>query len=188
MKRFAALALATTLSLPVFAAPETYVIDPLHTFPKFEYSHFGYSLQQSRFDKTSGSITIDRVAKTGSADITIDTRSVNTGSELFNGHLKGDGFFDVEKFPTITFKSGSFKFDGDRLSAIDGNLTIKGITKPVTLAVTGFFCMPHPMSKKVACGANATTKLKRSDFNLAKYVPNVGDEITISVAIEAAKP
>jgi len=186
--KIAALATAITLSLPAFAAPETFNIDANHTFTSFSYSHFGYSIQQSRFDKTSGSITIDRAAKTGSADITIDMKSVSTGSELFNGHIKGDGFFDVEKFPTATYKSTAFKFDGDKLAAIEGALTVKGITKPVTLAVTNFHCMPHPMAKKDACGANATAKVKRTDFNLGKYAPNVGDEVTITVAIEAVKP
>ena len=131
MKRIAILAITAGLGFPALAAPETYLIDNLHTYPKFEYSHFGYSIQQSRFDKTSGKITIDRAAKTGAADITIDTRSVNTGSDLFNGHLKGDVFFDVEKFPDITFKSSSFKFDGDKVASIDGELTVKGITRPV---------------------------------------------------------
>lgn len=188
MKRIAALATAITLSLPAFAAPETFNIDANHTFTSFSYNHFGYSIQQSRFDKTSGTITLDRAAKTGSADITIDVKSVSTGSELFNGHIKADGFFDVEKFPTATYKSTAFKFDGDKLASIEGNLTVKGITKPVTLAVSNFHCMPHPMSKKDACGANATAKIKRTDFNLGKYVPNVGDEVTITVAIEAVKP
>ncbi len=187
MKRIAILAFAASVSIAAIAAPETYVIDNSHTFPKFEYLHMGYSLQQSRFDKTSGKIIIDRAAKTGSADITSDVKSVNTGSELFNGHLKGDGFFDAEKFPTINYKSTSFKFDGDKLAAIEGNLTVKGITKPVTLAVTSFHCMPHPMAKKDACGANATAKIKRSDFNLGKYVPNVGDEVTLTIAVEAIK-
>ena len=187
MNRIAILALTAGASVAAIAAPETYAIDNNHTFPKFEYSHFGYSLQQSRFDKTSGKITIDRAAKTGSADITIDTKSVNTGFDVFNGHLKGDGFFEVEKFPTITYKASSFKFEGDKLAAIDGNLTVKGITKPVTLTLTGFNCMPHPMSRKDTCGANATAKVKRSEFNLAKYVPNVGDEVTLSIVVEAVK-
>ena len=187
MKNIAILALAVGFSIPALAVPETYVIDNNHTFPKFEYSHFGYSLQQSRFDKTSGKITIDRAAKTGSAEITIDTRSVNTGNETFNGHLKGDVFFDVEKFPTITYKATRFKFEGDKPVAIDGDLTVKGITKPVTLTLTAFNCMPHPMLKKDVCGANATAKVKRSEFNLAKYVPNVGDDVTISIAVESVK-
>ena len=180
-------ATSATLSLSALAAPETYVMDANHTFAKFEYSHFGYSLQQSRFDKTSGKFTIDRAAKTASVDVSIDAKSVNTGSELFNGHLKGDGFFEADKFPAITYKSTGVKFDGDKPATIEGNLTIKGITKPVTLAITNFACMPHPMSKKDACGANATAKLKRSDFNLGKYVPNVGDEVTLSISVEGSK-
>ena len=180
-------ALTAGLSASALAAPETYVIDNNHTYPKFEYVHFGYSLQQSRFDKTSGKITLDRDAKSGAADITIDTRSVNTGSELFNGHLKGESYFDVEKFPGITYKSSSFKFDGDKVTSIEGELTIKGITRPVTLTMTHFQCMPHPISKKEVCGANAVTKVKRSDFNLAKNVPNVGDEVTITIALEAGR-
>ena len=183
----ASLAIASALSLPAFAAPETYVFDANHTVARFEYVHFGYSNQIQRFDKTAGKVTIDRAAKTGSVDVTIDTKSINTGVEVFNGHLKGEDFFNVEKFPAITFKSTAFKFEGDKPSAIDGNLTIKGITKPVTLTVTSFACMPHPMARKDACGANATTKIKRSEFNAGKYVPAVSDDVTISISVEAFK-
>lgn len=182
-----ALALSVTFSCATFAAPETYVIEGSHTFPRFEYSHFGYSTQSSRFDKTTGKIVIDRAAKTGSADISIDVKSVNTGSDKFNAHLKSDDFFNAEKFPAITFKSTSFKFEGDKLAVIDGNLTIKGITKPVTLAVSSFLCMQHPINKKDACGANASTKIKRTDFDVGKYAPYVGDEVTLNIAIEALK-
>ena len=87
--------------------------------------------------------------------------------------MKADGFFDVDKFPSITYKSTSFKFDGDKVASIEGELTIKGITKPVTLTMTHFHCMPHPISKKEVCGANAVTKVKRSDFNLAKTGPTL---------------
>ncbi len=187
MKRFAILALAAGFGLPAFAASETYVIDTNHTKPRFEYSHFGYSTQSSRFDTVTGKITIDRAAKTGSADVSIDVKSVNTGSDAFNGHLKGEDFFDAEKFPTITFKSTAFKFEGDKPVAIDGVLTSKGISKPVTLAVTSFQCMPHPLAKKDACGANATTKIKRSDFNNAKYTPYVSDEVTLIIPVESIK-
>ena len=187
MNRLVALALAASLSSVAFAAPETYVIDTNHTKPRFEYSHFGYSTQLSRFDTTSGTITIDRAAKTGSVDVTIDAKSVDTGYPLFNGHIQGEDFFDTAKYPTITFKSDKMKFDGDKLVAVDGNLTIKGITKPVTLTVTSFMCMPHPIMKKDACGANATVQVKRSDFNMAKYVPYVSDEVTLSIPVESIK-
>ncbi|MEO8384460.1 MAG: YceI family protein [Betaproteobacteria bacterium] len=187
MKRIALIAVAVSLSIPAFAAPETFVMDNNHTFPSFSYTHMGFSTQQSKFDKTTGKVTIDRAAKTGSMDLSIDTKSVNTGSELFNGHLKGEDFFNVEKFPAITFKSSNFKFDGDKVASIAGDLTIKGITKPVTLTVSSFHCGPHPFAKKEACGANASTKIKRTEFNAGKYVPGVSDEVTLNIVVEAIK-
>ena len=187
MKKFSILAITMSLSTTAFAAPETYVIDGKHTLPRFEYSHFGYSTQLSRFDNASGKIILDRATKTGSVDVVIDAKSVNTGSALFNEHIQGEDFFDTAKYPSITFKSNSLKFDGDKLVAVEGKLTVKGVTKPVTLNVTSFQCMPHPMLKKDACGANATAKIKRSEFNAGKYAPNVGDEVTLVIPVEAIK-
>ena len=177
---FAAFASAT------HAAPTTYVIDTSHTQPRFEYNHFGYSNQVHSFDKTSGQIVYDPVAKTGSVDVVIDARSVNTGYPLLNQHIQDEDFFDTAKYPTITFKSTSVKFDGDKPVAVDGNLTIKGITKPVTLTLTSFQAMPNPMTKKNALGANAVTKIKRSDFNMGKYAPAVSDDVVLSIPVEAA--
>jgi polyisoprenoid-binding protein YceI len=187
MKKIIALLLAAGFSLSAAAASETYVIDGTHTFPRFEYSHFGFSNQVSRFDKTTGTIVLDRATKSGSVDVTIDTTTVNTGFPLFNGHLQGEDFFDTKKYPTITFKSSKLHFAGDKLSSVDGNLTIKGVTKPVTLDVTSFQCMLHPMLKKDACGANAVTKIKRSEFNNGKFAPYVGDDVTLTIAVEAVK-
>lgn len=187
MKKFAIIALATTMSSAAFAATETYVIDGMHSLPRFEYSHFGYSIQLSHFDKTSGKITLDRAAKTGTVDVVIDAKSVNTGSALFNEHIQAEDYFYTAKYPTITFKSSNLKFDGDKLVAVNGDLTIKGVTKPVTLTVNSFLCMPHPMLKKDACGATATTKIKRSDFNAGKNAPYVGDEVTLTIPVEAIK-
>jgi polyisoprenoid-binding protein YceI len=185
MKQLAVLAFLSTLGTAAVAAPVTYVIDGSHTLPRFEYSHFGYSTQLSRFDKTSGKITLDREAKTGSVEVEIDAKSVNTGYPVFNGHIQGEDFFNTEKFPTITFKSSAVKFKGDKLVSVQGDLTVKGVTKPVTLKVTSFKCMPHPMMKKDACGANATAVVKRSDFNMGKYAPHVGDEVTLTIPVEA---
>ncbi|MES2325287.1 MAG: YceI family protein [Pseudomonadota bacterium] len=187
MKQVSALFLALAVSLPALAAPETYVIDGTHTFPRFEYSHLGFSTQVSRFDKTSGKVVLDRAAKSGSVDVTIDAKSVNTGYSVFNEHLQAPDFFDTAKHPTITFKSNKLNFKGDSLASVDGELTIKGVSKPVTLEVTSFKCMPHPMAKKDACGANATTKIKRSDFGAGKYAPAVSDEVTLTIGIEAIK-
>ncbi len=187
MKKLVTLMIAASLSSVAYAAPETYVIDTNHSMPRFEYSHLGYSLQLSRFDLVSGKITLDRAAKTGSVDVTIDAKSVNTGSTLFNGHIQGEDFFDTAKYPTITYKSNKVNFDGDKVSSVEGDLTVKGVTKPVTLTLSSFLCMPHPMLKKDACGATATAKVKRTDFNMGKYAPYVGDEVTLTIPVEAVK-
>jgi polyisoprenoid-binding protein YceI len=189
MKSFKHITLATALFAALagsaIAAPVTYGVDGSHTFPRFSYSHFGYSTQLSSFKNTSGKVVFDAEAKTGSVDITIDMKSVNTGFDDFNGHLQGEDFLDTAKFPTATFKSTKVVFEGDKPKSIEGNLTIKGVTKPVTLTVTSFQSMPHPMMKKPALGANAFTVIKRSEFNAGKYAPYVGDEVRIDVAIEA---
>ena len=187
MNKIALVAALSAFSAAALAAPETYNVEPTHTYPRFEYSHFGYSNQQQRFDKTSGKIVLDRAAKTGSVDVTIDATSVNTGYALFNQHIQAEDFFDTAKYPTITFKSTGVKFEGDKPVAIDGNLTIKGVTKPVTLTVTSFHSMAHPMLKKDAIGANAVTKVKRSEFKMGKNVPYVSDEVSLTIAVEAIK-
>lgn len=170
-----------------FAAPITYVMDGSHTLPRFEYSHFGYSTQLSRFDKTSGKITLDREAKTGSVQVEIDAKSLNTGYPVFNEHIQGADFFDTANRPAITFKSSAVKFKADKLVSVNGDLSIMGVTKPVKLKVTSFKCKPHPMLKKDACGANAnaTAVVKRSDFNMGKYAPYVSDEVTLTIPVEA---
>jgi len=186
-KLSAALVLAAAAAAPALAAPETYVTDGTHTFPRFSYSHFGYSTQLSRFDKASGKVVLDKAAKTASVDIVIDTTSVNTGYATFNEHIQGEDFLDTAKYPTATFKSTKVVFEGDKPVSIEGNLTLKGVTKPVTLTVTSFQAMPHPMVKKDAIGANAYTVVKRSEFNAGKYAPHVGDDVRIDIAIEAIK-
>ena len=191
MKRLTRLTLAAaaiaTLSGAAMAAPETFVIDGTHTFPRFSYSHFGLSTQISRFDKTTGKIVLDKEAKTGSVDVVIDTKSVDTGYSVFNGHIQGEDFLDTAKYPTATFKSTKVNFEGDKPVSVDGNLTIKGVTKPVTLTLKSFQSMPHPMLKKDAIGANATTKISRTEFGAGKYAPNVGDEVTLDISVEAIK-
>lgn len=183
----AALALSAAAAAPALAAPETFVLDGSHTFPRFSYSHFGYSTQLSSFSKTTGKVVFDKAAKTGTVDIVIDTKSVNTGFDTFNEHIQGEDFLNTAKFPTATFKSTKVVFEGDKPAKVEGQLTLKGVTKPVTLTVTSFQAMPHPMMKKDAIGANAYTVIKRSEFNAGKYAPYVGDEVRIDVALEAIK-
>ena len=183
-----ATALLIALAGSAVAAPVTYNVDGSHTFPRFSYSHFGLSTQLSSFKNTSGKVVFDAEARTGSVDITIDMKSVNTGFEDFNGHIQGEDFLDTAKFPTASFKSTRVVFEGDKPKSIDGQLTIKGVTRAVTLTVTSFQAMPHPMVKKPALGANAFTTIKRSEFNAGKYAPYVGDDVRIDIAIEAIAP
>jgi len=187
MKRLTLTLALFSLATSAFAVSETFTIDAAHSAPRFEYNHLGFSNQSHSFDKVSGKIVIDREAKTGSADIVIDAKSINAGDAEFYKHLQDEDFFDTAKFPTITFKSTSVKFDGDKPVELVGNLTIKGVTKAVTLTVTGFQSKVHPMRKKDAIGANAVTKIKRSDFGISKFVPYVSDEVTLSIPVEAYK-
>ena len=181
-------ALFASLATSALAAPMTYQVDDSHTFPRFSYNHFGLSTQLSSFSKTSGKVVLDAAAKTASVDITIDMKSVNTGFADYNGHIQGEDFLDTAKYPTASFKSTQVVFDGDKPKSIDGLLSIKGVTRPVTLTVTSFLAMPHPMMKKPALGANAFTTIKRSDFNAGKFAPYVGDEVRIDIALEAMAP
>lgn len=145
----------------------------------------GLSTQLSKFKNTQGKVVLDKEAKTASVDITIDMTGVETGFALFNEHIQGEDFLDTAKFPTATFKSTKVNFEGDKPASIEGDLTIKGVTKPVTLTVSHFVNTAHPMMKKDAIGANASTVIKRSEFNAGKFAPGVGDEVTITVALEA---
>lgn len=177
----------TVASASVLAAPTTFIPNADHTFVRFSYDHMGFSTQESRFNKTTGTVTFDPAAKTGSVDLVIDTKSVDTGSELFNVNIQKAEFLDTSQFPTATFKSTSVKFDGDKPVSIAGELTLKGITKPVTLNVT-LFKHGLNMMKKDGIGANATATVKRSDFQMTKYVPLIADDVTVTIAIEAATP
>ena len=144
MTRVAFAALALTVALPAAAAEETYTIDPVHSQPMFEVRHMGFSLQRGSFSKASGKITLDRVAKKGTIDITIDATSIKTIDPKLDTHVKSKDFFNVEEYPTITFKSTNLNFDGDRVVSVDGELTLLGVTKPVTLTVANELCGEHP--------------------------------------------
>lgn len=186
-KHLAFIALVGALASPAFAAPLTYAVDSTHTFPSFTYNHLGFSQQTHRFLKTTGTVVWDKEGQTGSVDITIDTKSVDAGSALFSEHIQDTELFDTANFPTITFKSTKIKFAGEDPVSIDGDLTIKGITKPVTLTVTNFKSQINPLVRREAFGANAVTKIKRGDFNVSKGLPFVGNEVTLNIVIEAIR-
>ena len=181
-----ALAVALCAALPA-AALDTYSLDARHTFPSFEVNHLGFSIQRGRFNRTSGKITLDTVGKKGSADITIETDSIDTGLDKLEAHLRGEDFFNVAQFPTITFKSDAFTFEGDKVKSVAGTLTMLGVTKPVTLSANYFHCGAHPMSKKNMCGGDFVTTIKRTDFGMKYAVPAVADDVTLRIQVEAFK-
>ena len=185
MKRLSLLAVLAVLAVPAFAAPVTYTIDSGHTYPAFTYTHLGFSKQTQRFNATSGKVVLDAAAHTASVDVSIDINSIDSASAKLAEHLKSADFFNTAKFPTATFKSTKVNFDGDKPATVEGDFTFMGVTKPVTLKITHFQAMPHPMMKKDAIGANATVTVKRSDFGLTMYVPYVSDEVTIDISLEA---
>jgi len=164
---------------------ETYTIDPSHTFPRFEISHFGFSTHHGQFNKTSGKIVLDRAAKSGSVDITVDTATIGTGDPKLEKQLRSEEFFNVEKFPSMVFKSKAVKFNGDVPAAAEGELTLLGVTRPLTLTVSRIKCGQHPITRKEACGAEITGTLKRSEFGMKAYLPAVGDEVTLHIQVEA---
>ena len=173
--------------LPAAVYAEDYTVDARHTFPSFEVNHMGLSTQRGRFNATSGKITLDRAAKTGSVYIEIDAKTVNTGLEELEKHLKGEDFFNVEKYPRISFASSRVVFEEDRPSVVHGDLTLLGVTRPVTLSLSAFNCRVHPMNKKYVCGADAAATIKRSEFGMDYAIPAVSDEVKLFIQIEAVK-
>ena len=180
------LIVAALLAAPACAA-DNYTVDPRHTWPVFEVNHLGFSTQRGRFNSSSGKITLDTAAKNGSVELVIETASIDMGFDKWDEHMKSDEFFNVAQFPTMRFASDKLVFDGDKVVAAEGSITLLGVTRPLTLTVSNFRCGPHPMLKKPACGADITATLKRSEFGMTKFVPAVSDEVKISVPVEAVK-
>jgi polyisoprenoid-binding protein YceI len=184
IKTIAAALLAISASA---AFAQTYNIEPNHTYPSFEADHMGISVLRGKFTKTSGKITLDRASKTGTADIIVDTNSIDFGHAKLNEHVKSKDMFDVEKFPTATYKGKSIKFDGDRPVAIEGDFTLLGVTKPLTLTINKFKCIIHPMLKREVCGADASGEFKRTDFGLNYGTPFMAPEVKLAIQVEAIK-
>ena len=179
-------AFAFAVAVPAMAVEESYVIEPVHSQPQWETRHIGMSPQRGSFSKVAGKITLDREAKKGSVDMTIDATSIRTFDGRLDAIVKGDRFFNVEKFPTLTFKSDKFTFDGDRVVAIDGDFTMIGVTRPVSFKVPNFVCGENPFNKKPMCGAEATATIKRSDWGMTNglNINNPADEIKLLIPIE----
>jgi len=149
------------------ASETLYKLDAGHTYPSFETDHFnGVSIWRGKFNQSSGTVKIDRVAKTGSVDVTIDLASVDTGNSMLDKELRTEQFFDVPKFPTATYRGTEMKFDGDTPVAVVGVLTMHGVTKPMTLKIESFKCFKNPIFKKEVCGTESTATFNRADFGV----------------------
>ncbi len=193
-KRFAIAAIAFSLPLGALAAPETYTIDTIHTSIQWEVNHLGMSNWRGRFERPVGKFVLDRAEKSASVEITVQTATVSSGDHdrgsrprSLDEHLRTPDFFNATEFPTMTYKSTSVEFNGDKLGTIAGNLTLLGVTKPLHLNVENWNCGPNPYSKKEMCGGNATGSFKRSDFGMKYAVPAVSDVVKIWIQIEAYK-
>lgn len=187
MKAKLVLATLALAAAPALAAPESYTIDSRHTFPVFEVSHLGFSLQRGRFNQTTGKIVLDTAARTGSVELAIDAASIDMGIEKWDAHMKGEDFFNVAKHPTITFKSNRLVFSGDKVTGAEGELTLLGVSRAVKVSLTDFNCAMHPYAKKMACGGNATAAIKRSEFGMTYGVPGIGDDVKLMIPVEAFK-
>ncbi|TAN54624.1 MAG: polyisoprenoid-binding protein [Betaproteobacteria bacterium] len=176
------------------AAPESYTLDPHHTFVHFAVDHNGFSTIWGRFDRSSGKFTFDRQAGSVALEVIVETASVTTGDSARGNrprsrdeHLRSPDFFNATEFPRMTYKSRNAKLNGDVPLEIQGELTLLGVTRPVTLTVDRWKCAPHPVTKRPICGGNATGGLKRSEFGMKWGIPATGDEVKILVTFEALK-
>jgi polyisoprenoid-binding protein YceI len=186
--KFLIAAVIASTAAPAFAASEKYVIDPAHTYPSIEFSHMGISVWRGKFDKTSGSITIDRAAKTGTVDVMVDVSSINFGLGTMDKKARSEDFFNVAKFPTATYK-GTLQFEGDKPKTVDGQITLLGVTKPLKLNITLFNCIQHPMLKKEVCGADVEGELNWSEYGMkwSKYGEGDAGRTHLRIQVEGLK-
>ena len=178
--------LAAIVAAPV-AALETYVIEPVHSQPVFEARHVGFSFQYGSFGKLAGKVTLDRVAKKGAVDIAIDPASIRSFSPALDNVLRSERFFNVARYPTITFRSSNVVFDNDKVTRVDGELTMLGVTKPVSLTLVNFVCGESPFNRRPMCGADATARIKRSEWGMTDglAIGSPADEVRLMLPIEA---
>lgn len=181
-KLIACIALA---SAPALAA-DNYVVDPMHTYPSLEFSHMGISTWRGRFNRTSGKVTLDRAARTGTTEIRVDVTSIDFGLPAMKDFALTGDWLDPQRFPEMSYK-GALVFDGDKPSAVDGQLTLRGVTKPLRLRITNFGCLEHPMLKREVCGADAEGEMNRADYGMTLYSDGEAGRIRLRIQVEAIK-
>jgi len=186
MKKLIIVAALAALPLQAVVAAD-YSIDPSHTYVSFAINHVGFSTMRGKFDRQSGSMQLDPGAKKASVMIEIDAASIDTGHARRDAHLQSPDFLNAVENPTITFKSTAVTWNGSVLATVTGDLTILGVSKPVTRTVTSMKCGPHQFSKKDTCGFDATGSIKRSDYGVNYGLPTIGEVLDLQIEIEASK-
>ena len=181
-------AAAVVASMGLQAQVVNYAIEPTHTFVTFEISHFGTSTNRGRFDKKEGMVQLDRTAKTGKVDLTIDMASINTGTPGFDKHLQGMDFFNVKDYPTAKFTADKFSFNGDKVTEVAGSLTMMEKTNPVVLKATNFNCYQHPMIKREVCGGDFEATIDRSQWGVNYgLIYGFPKNVKLVIQVEAVK-
>jgi polyisoprenoid-binding protein YceI len=172
----------------VWAAPVTYDIDPEHTYPSFEVDHMGLSIWRGKFNKTTGKVSLDKAAGTGTVDIAIETASIDLGHAKVREYVIGPDQLDAAKYPTMSYKGTLGGFANGAPTGLTGELTLHGVTRPVALKITLFKCIPHPLLKRELCGADAFGTFSRNDFGM-DYGKEYGfkPEVTLRIQVEALK-
>jgi polyisoprenoid-binding protein YceI len=189
MKIALSAAVLTLITGSALAAPVTYDVDPSHTYPSFAADHMGgLSVWRGKFDKSSGTIVLDKDKSTGTVDITVDASSIDFGQEKLNEHAKGPDLFDVTKFPTATYKGKLANFKNGAPTEVEGEFTLHGVTKPLTLKINQFLCKPNPMTKKEVCGADASATFNRKDYGLSfGEAYGFKMDVTLAIQVEAVR-
>lgn len=186
VRKWILIAAVAGASVTAAAEPVSYTFDTNHTYPSLEFPHMGMSIWRGKFNSTTGKVTLDQAAKTGNVEVKVDTASIDFGHDEMNKHARSKDWLNVEKYPTMTYK-GKLKFDGDKPVAVDGELTLLGVTKPLELKINSFNCIMHPFYKKETCGADAQGELDRADYGLTQYTDNGMGILTLKIQVEAVK-
>ncbi len=177
-------ALLLTASLSTAYAAETFTLDPEHTFPSFEIRHQGISVMRGKFNRSQGRVMLDAEKEIGAIDVRVDASSGDTGHEGLNKKLLGSNFFRTSTFPEILFQSNMVEFKEGKPVSATGNLTMLGVTKPITLEIRDYACTLQFLTRRPMCGADVHAVIKRSDFGMNYAIPLIGDEVKLAIEVE----
>jgi polyisoprenoid-binding protein YceI len=175
---------AMMAAVPAAASPERYAIDPAHTYPSLEFPHMGISTWRGKFTRTRGAVILDREARTGSVDVTVEADSIDFGHRTMNQVALGAEWLDVQAHPTLRY-TGKLRFEGERPVAVEGDLTLLGITRPVPLRIDSLRCIRHPLLRREVCGADASGAFDRTEFGMTQLAADGAARITLRIQVEA---